>query len=93
LNSKKSDQFQEAYNLCKEYPADELTFNSQKFYYASLLARLCNEINKKEEAKEYAKAAIEIAKITEPQFSRHKTIGIIKATTKQLKTLELIVNG
>jgi len=92
LTSDKSDQFQEAYNLCKEYPRDELRFNSDKFYYASLLARLCSEMNKKEEAKEYAKAAIEISKITEPQFSRHKTVGLVNARDKQLQTLQRILN-
>jgi hypothetical protein len=48
-------------------------------------------MGKKEEAKEYAKAAIEISKITEPQFNRHKTVGIINATNNQLQTLERIV--
>jgi tetratricopeptide (TPR) repeat protein len=91
LAANRSDQFEEAYNLCKDYPINELRFNSDKFYYAELLAQLCDKMGKKEEAKEYAKAAIEISKITEPQFNRHKTVGIINATNNQLQTLERIV--
>lgn len=91
LAANRSDQFEEAYNLCKDYPINELRFNSEKFYYAELLAQLCDKMGKKEEAKEYAKVAIEISKITEPQFNRHKTVGIINATNNQLQTLERIV--
>ncbi|MBZ5857753.1 hypothetical protein [Flavihumibacter profundi] len=93
LSSNNSGKFEEAYRLCKNYPINGLTFNSDKFYYAILLARLCNQMSKKDEAKEYAKAAIEISKITEPQFGRHKTAGLVNTTDKQLQTLEQIVNG
>ena len=43
-----------------------LTFNYNKFYYADLLAQLCDKLNKTDEAKKYAKIALEISKITEP---------------------------
>jgi hypothetical protein len=56
LASNQADKFEEAYKLCKEYPVSELTMNSDKFYYASLAARLCDRMNKKEEAKDYAKS-------------------------------------
>ncbi len=59
---------------------------------AGLLALVCDKMNKKQEAKDYANKAIELAKITEPQFDRHKTVGLIKAASNQLKTLEQIVN-
>lgn len=48
-------------------------------------------MNKKVEAKEFAKTAIELSKITEPQFSRHKTVGLIKVFERQLRTLEQIL--
>lgn len=66
LNSSQSSKFNEAYKLCKDYPLDELTFNYDKFYYADLLAQLCDKLNKTDEAKKYAKIALEISKITEP---------------------------
>ncbi|NOT51099.1 MAG: hypothetical protein HOP10_07455 [Chitinophagaceae bacterium] len=92
LNSNQSNKLNEAYKLCKDYPLDELTFNNDKFYYAELLAQLCDKMNKNHEAKEYAKIAIEISKITQPQLSRHKTIGLVHATDNQLRTLEQIIN-
>jgi hypothetical protein len=91
LNSDQSNKFEEAYNLCKEHPVDELTFNSDKFYYAELMAHLCDKMNKTDEAKYFAKSALEISKITKPQFARHKTIGIPSASTNQLRTLEQII--
>jgi tetratricopeptide (TPR) repeat protein len=93
LNSNQSNKFEEAYKLCKEHPVDELTFNSDKFYYAELMAHLCDKMNKIDEAKYFAKSALEISKITKPQFSRHKTIGIPSASTNQLRTLEQIIKA
>ncbi len=87
-----SNKFNEAYKLCKDYPVDELTFNNDKFYYAELLAKLCDKMNKNDEAKEYAKIALEFSKITKPQLPRHKTVGLVHATEVQLRTLEQIIN-
>jgi len=49
-------------------------------------------MNKKIEAKEYATIAIEFSKIAEPQFSRHKTVGLVRVTDRQIRTLEQIAN-
>ena len=86
------DKLEEAYQICKNYPIMELTFNNDKFYYAELFAHICDKLNKREEAKVFANTAIEISKITEPQFYRHKTVGLVKATDQQLQTLEQIAN-
>ena len=93
FSSNQTDKFEEAYKLCKEYPIGELTMNSDKFYYAALAARLCDKMNKKQEAKDYAKTAINLSKITEPQFSRHKRVGLVNAADSQLRILEEIANG
>ena len=93
LAGNQTNKFDEAYKICKEHPVEGLTMNSDKFYYASLAAQLCDKMNKKEEAKHYATTAITLSKIKEPQFSRHKTVGLISATDKQLRILEQIVNG
>jgi hypothetical protein len=93
LTGNQTSKFEEAYKLCKEYPASELTMNSDRFYYATLAARLCDKMNKKEEAKQYAETAINLSKIKKPQFSRHKTVGLVNATDKQLRILEQIANG
>ncbi len=91
LRSNQMDKFEEAYELVISYPISELTFNDSKFYYAELRAQLCDAINEKAEAKEFAKTAIELSKITEPQFSRHKTVGLVKVSDRQLRTLEQIL--
>lgn len=93
LTANWTKKFDEAYSLCKNFPLDNLTFNSEKYYYAKLTAQVCDRLNKKDEAKDYAMTAIEISKITEHQFSRHKTVGLVRATDKQLRTLEQIANG
>ncbi|MDD4771892.1 MAG: hypothetical protein PHQ26_10510 [Bacteroidales bacterium] len=92
LTANWSDKFDEAYSICKNFPLDKLTFNSEKYFYTVLTAQICDRLNKKEEAKKFALAAIEISKITEPQFNRHKTVGLVKATDEQLRTLEQIAN-
>jgi len=92
LTEGKTEKLQEAYSICMNYPKSQLTFNSDIFYFAELTAHICDKLNKKEEAKEFAKSAIEISKITEPQFYRHKTVGLVNATERQLRTLEQIVN-
>jgi hypothetical protein len=37
--------------------------------------------------------AINLTKIKEPQFSRHKTAGLVNATDKELLILQQIANG
>lgn len=93
LTANWTEKFEEAYNICKNYPLHKLIFNREKFYYTALMAQICERLNKKEEAKEFALAAIEISKITESQFTRHKTVGLVNATDKQLETLEQIAKG
>lgn len=91
LKSNQRDKFGEAYQLVTSYPISDLTFNDSKFYYAELRAQLSDVINNKAEAKEFAKTAIELSKITDPQLSRHKTVGLVKACEIQLRTLEQIL--
>ena len=93
LTANWADKFDKAYKICKDFPLKTLMFNSDKYYYSVLVAKLCDRLNKKDEAKENALTAIEISKITEPQFNRHKTVGLVKVTDTQLRTLEQIANG
>ena len=85
------EKFSEAYEICKDFELSGLTFNSEKFYFNELAAHICDKLNNIEEAKHYARVAIELSKITKPQFYRHKTIGLVKATEQQLRTLEEIL--
>ena len=95
LKSKKTDKFPDAYDIATdkfEETGGELNMNSDKFYYADLMANLCNEMNKKEEASEYAKYALVLSNISKPEFIRHKTVGLVNASIEQIEKLKEIVN-
>lgn len=93
LRSNQTDKFDEAYQIVKDYPTSKLLFNNYIFYYLELGDQLCNALGKKSEAKEFAQRAIELSKITEPQFSRHKNVGVVTASESQLGLLREIAEG
>jgi tetratricopeptide (TPR) repeat protein len=93
LLSNQEDKFQEAYELSTskfDETGGRLMLNDQKFYYATLMANLCLRMGKSEEGSEYANSALQLSTITEPQFNRHKTVGIIEADTNTLERLKKI---
>lgn len=93
LESEQSEKYNNAYEIATEKfekTGGDLMMNSDKFYYADLMANLCQKMDRKDEASEFAISALELSNITEPQFNRHKTVGIIKAKFEQLKRLEKI---
>jgi len=90
LLSNQTEKFEEAYQLVTSFPVSELLFNCYRFEHAELAAHLCAKMKKNAEAKEYAKNALELAKITEPDFSRHKTLGLVHASDEQLEALKKI---
>jgi len=90
LSSDQTGKFEEAYKLVTSFRISELVFNSNRFDYAELAAKLCFKMNKKAEAKKYAKQALELAKITEPDLSRHKTLGLVNVNDEQLNELKKI---
>ena len=93
LKTEQVEKFNEAYELAtKKFNETDgdLIMNSSKFYYSQLLANLCYEMDKKQEASLFAKTALELSNITEPQFNRHKNVGLVCASKKQIKKLEKI---
>ena len=93
LLSDQEDKLQEAYELSTikfDQTGGDLGLNDQKFYYATLMANLCLRMDKTEEASEYANSALKLSTITEPQFNRHKTVGIIKADKNTIERLKKI---
>lgn len=87
------DKFEEAYQIGTEkFDKSMLLMNNAKFYYTYIMANLCYVMEKRDEAYEFADMALELSEITEPQFKRHKTVGLVKATKKQLKKLKKIYN-
>jgi tetratricopeptide (TPR) repeat protein len=94
LKSEQEEKFEEAYEIAtKTFKATggSLFFNSDKYYYADLMANLCYKMKRKDEATLFAQTAMELSKITEPQFSRHKTFGIIKIVKEKLERLKKIL--
>lgn len=61
LTTKQKGKFDEAYQICNDFPVSELIFNDNKFYYARLTAEIYDKKNHKVKAKEYAKTAINIS--------------------------------
>jgi tetratricopeptide (TPR) repeat protein len=92
LTANLQERLDEAYEICKNYQTEDIHLNDEKFYYYELSALICNKLGKKDEAKEYAKKALEIAKITEPQFRYHKNVGLVDTSSEQLTLLKQIAN-
>ncbi|MCM5664007.1 tetratricopeptide repeat protein [Galbibacter mesophilus] len=93
LLSDQEEKLQEAYKLSTskfDETGGNLQLNDQKFYYATLMANLCLRMGEIEEASEYANLALQLSTITEPQFSRHKTVGIINADKNTIDKLKKI---
>ena len=93
LQSNLQDRFDEIYEICKNYQIEDINLNDNKFYYYELSALVCSKLGKQDEAKAFAKEALEIAKITEPQFRYHTKVGIVNASNEQLTILKQIANG
>jgi hypothetical protein len=95
LTTKQSDKYNYAYNLITDdfkKTGGSVDLNDSKYFYCLTCARLANRLGLIEDSKEFAKVAIDLSKITEPQFPRHKTVGIVKAKKHDLKELKKIMN-
>jgi tetratricopeptide (TPR) repeat protein len=93
LQSDQTEKFEEAYMLATtKFDGTEgvLILNDHKFYHATLMANLCLRMGNLDEASEFATRALELSEITEPQFNRHKTVGIVKADTRVINRLNRI---
>ena len=95
LTTKQSDKYDYAYKLITDdfkKSGGSVDLNDSKYFYCLSCARLANRLGLIENSKEFAKVAIDLSKITEPQFPRHKTVGIIKAKKQDLKELKKILD-
>jgi len=89
----KKKSLEEAYRIISTFPYDEISFNSAQFQFAELAALICEKLKNFDEAKQYAKMALDLAEIKEPQFRYHKDVGLVKATNKQLKYLKALLKN
>ena len=95
LESKQKEKFEEALIIATikfDESNGNIVMNDNKFYYAETLALLFKETNRMDKAKEYAKQALNLEADKEPQFSRHRTVGIVNASNKRINKLKEIVN-
>jgi tetratricopeptide (TPR) repeat protein len=90
------EKFDTAYKLLTEdfeKTGGNLSLNAERFFYARVLADLCDKLGKSDEARQYADKALEVAKITEPQFNRHKNVGLVRTDKETLDKLTKIKTG
>ena len=100
LITNQKERFEEAYTILQNFPSirdpmDDLPipFNDTLFYLCDLGARLCFAMKKLSEAKHWAVRAIELAQIKDPQLPRHPTVGLVKASKKQISLLKQIAGA
>jgi tetratricopeptide (TPR) repeat protein len=91
VKTNQTNKYQEAHKALTEFPSEGLILNSDKFYYLELSAYLYKMLDKIEEAKKFANDALQLSKNDEPQFSRHKSVGLINPSEERLKNLEKIL--
>lgn len=70
------------YGLMTE--ARQPKFNSSRFECFLILARLSKALSEPEEASIYAKKALRLAAVEEPQFPRHPAVGLVRPDEKTL---------
>jgi tetratricopeptide (TPR) repeat protein len=95
FNAGKSDIFFELYNLLTDEfkrTGGQLILNDDIFRYYSVLAKICIALEKKEEAKEYARKALQLAVIKEPQLDNYPQLGVVKVSNEEIARLTDILN-
>lgn len=70
----------------------DLGMNDSKYFYSLTCSRLASKLGFNTDSKDFAKLALDLSKIIEPQFPRHKTVGLVKAKNEDIKELEKILN-
>jgi tetratricopeptide (TPR) repeat protein len=93
FNANKSDKFSEAYYLLTDEfkrTGGELILNDDKFRYYSVLAKIAIALKKKEEARQYALKALQIATIKESQLDNYPQLGVVKVSNDELAQLKNI---
>ena len=94
LCTEQNQKFEFAYKLITDdfiKSKGRLNLNSDKYFYYLTLARLSNRLGYISNSKEYARLAMSLSEVVEPQFARHKTVGLVNAKKNELKELELIL--
>ena len=92
LKSNLDEKLQEAYQLVKAYPTDQIKLIENKFYFTSLAAQVCDALHKTDEAKEYAITAIALPRIIKPAIKQQgNTNARNKIPVRILRSLDEII--
>ena len=94
LFTNQSDKYNHAYKLIAEdfkKTGGDLGLNDSRYFYALTRSRLAWRLGFKDDSKDFANLALDLSKITKPQFPRHKTVGLVKAKNDDIKDLEMII--
>jgi len=93
IESKQISKFNEIPDLLSEWGRNfRPLFNSDQFRFCVAFARCADVLHEKETAVLSATKALELAEIGEkPQFSRHKTIGLVHTDEKTLSKMRVII--
>jgi len=94
LTTEQKDKYNYAYKLITEdftKSSGDLGMNDSKYFYSLTRSRLAWRLGFKSDSKDFAKLALDLSKITEPQFPRHKNVGLVKAKNEDIKELEKII--
>ncbi len=93
VKSQQEKKLEEAYQYVIQYPAANIKFNNNKFYYAELAAHVCDLLGKTEEAKAFAKTAIQLSAEVRHPLNRYRSTKANKELVKQLRTLTEITTA
>lgn len=94
LTTEQKDKYNYTYKILTEdfnKSGGDLFINDSKYYYSLTRSRLAWKLGLKSDSKNYAELALTLSKITEPQFPRHKMVGLVKAKNDDIKELENIL--
>jgi len=66
--------------------------NDSIYYYSLTRSRLGWRLGYHSDSKEYARIALNLSGVIDPQFPRHKTVGVVKSKKQDIIELEKILN-
>jgi tetratricopeptide (TPR) repeat protein len=87
LRTKQRDKYEEMANRLDAVDVDGGTHNDERFRIAVARARLARELGDSEVSSAFARAALDLAEITSPQFPRHANVGLVKARPETLEEM------
>ena len=93
IKTNQLEKYSELHNLLTdkfESTGGSLSLNEDIFRYYSALAKLCDGLRRNDLAKEYAKKALELSEIKEPQLDKYPQLGVTSAQNFEIDSLRKI---